>query len=144
MSRRGRKNWSNLKINKRICKQLILHRVWNKLSQRNLAEDIGTTFQQYQKDEKTSNRIYGEQLIAIFESRKWDPQVIMMANPEETLNEWIKSTSDSEIKTRKIAKIKNAWKLLETNGPKSYYGNITNHDTDHISNMKPIIPKGDY
>ena len=92
------------------------------LSQTNLSEDMGTTFQQYQKDEKTSNRIYAEQLIAIFESRKWDPQVIMMANPEETLNEWIKSTSDSEVKTRKIAKIKNAWKLLDTNGPRNYYG----------------------
>ena len=122
MSRRGRRNWSNFERAKRLCKQLILHRVKDNLSQTNLSEDIGTTFQQYQKDEKTSNRIYGEQLIAIFESRKWDPQVIMMANPEETLNEWIKSTSDSEVKTRKIAKIKNAWKLLDTNGPRNYYG----------------------
>ena len=72
MSRRGRRNWSNLEINKRICKQLILHRIWNKLSQSNLAEDIGTTFQQYQKVERCYNRIFAEQLISICNNRKWD------------------------------------------------------------------------
>ena len=143
MSRRGRKTWSNFEVNKRICKQLILHRVKDDLSQTNLGEDIGTTFQQYQKHEKCRNRIYGEQLVSIFENRKWNPEIIMMADPEATLDEWIKSIPDSEIKTRKIVKIKNAWKLLDTNGSKSYYGNVKDHDPDHISNMKPIIPKGD-
>ena len=117
--------------------------MWNNLTQTNLGEDIGTTFQQYQKIEKCRNRIYGEQLVSIFENRKWNPEIIMMADPEATLDEWIKSIPDSEIKTRKIVKIKNAWKLLDTNGSKSYYGNVKDHDPDHISNMKPIIPKGD-
>ena len=143
MSRRGRRNWSNLEINKKICKQLILHRIWNGLSQTNLSEDIGTTFQQYQKVEKCSNRIYGEQLASICKNRGWSPEVIMMTDSKDTLDEWIKSIPDSEIKTRKIVKIKNAWKLLDTNGPKSYYGNVKDPDPDHISNMKPIIPKGD-
>jgi hypothetical protein len=66
----------------------------------------------------------------------------MMADPEATLDEWIKSIPDSEIKTRKIVKIKNAWKLLDTNGSKSYYGNKP-YTYEGIPDMKPIIPKGD-
>ena len=49
MGRRARKNWNNLEISKRIAKQLVLHRLWNELPQRELAKDINATFQQYQK-----------------------------------------------------------------------------------------------
>tara|TARA_R110000751_G_scaffold138193_1_gene241823 strand:- start:476 stop:940 length:465 start_codon:yes stop_codon:yes gene_type:complete len=154
MSRRGRKNWSNFEINKRICKQLILHRVWNDLSQTDLSKDIGTTFQQYQKNEKCANRIFAEQLISICNNRKWDLAIFQNANPEDTLDEWMKkdyrgiaildtSSLKSYYGENKYNKIKNAWKLLDTNGSKSYYGNVKDPDPDHISNMKPIIPKGD-
>ena len=142
MSRRGRRNWSNFEINKRICKQLILHRVWNDLSQTDLSKDIGTTFQQYQKVEKCYNRIFAEQLISICNNRKWDLAIFQNANPEDTLDEWM-SKDKNKISETKYDKIKNAWKLLDTNGFKSYYGNVKDHDPDHISNMKPIIPKGD-
>ena len=143
MSRRGRKNWSNFEINKRICKQLILHRVWNDLSQTDLSKDIGTTFQQYQKNEKCANRIFAEQLISICNNRKWDLAIFQNANPEDTLDEWMKKDYPGIAIPNKYTKIKNAWKLLDTNGFKSYYGNVKDHDPDHISNMKPIIPKGD-
>ena len=143
MSRRGRKNWSNFEKTKRICKQLILHRVKDDLSQTNLSEDIGTTFQQYQKHEKCRNRIYGEQLSSIFDKRKWSSEVIMMADPETTLDEWMRKDYPGIAIPNKYTKIKNAWKLLDTNGFKSYYGNVKDPDPDHISNMKPIIPKGD-
>ena len=147
MSRRGRKNWNNLEINKRICKQLILHRIWNDLTQTDMSKDIGTTFQQYQKNEKCANRIFAEQLISICNNRKWDLAIFQNANPEDTLDEWMKKdypkTAYPWIVPNKYTKIKNAWKLLDTNGSKSYYGNVKDPDPDHISNMKPIIPKGD-
>ena len=142
MSRRGRKTWSNFEVNKRICKQLILHRVWNDLSQTDLSKDIGTTFQQYQKNEKCANRIFAEQLISICNNRKWDIALFGNINPEDTLDEWMKK-DQNKISETKYTKIKNAWKLLDINGSKSYYGNVKDPDPDHISNMKPIIPKGD-
>ena len=141
MSRKGRKNWSNFEVNKRICKQLILHRVWNDLSQTDLSKDIGTTFQQYQKNEKCANRIFAEQLISICNNRKWDLAIFQNANPEDTLDEWM-SKDENKISETKYDKIKNAWKLLDTNGSKSYYGNKP-YTYEGIPDMKPIIPKGD-
>ena len=123
MSRRGRRNWSNLEINKRICKQLILHRIWNGLSQSKLAEDIGTTFQQYQKIEKCSNRIFAEQLVSICKNRGWKSGIIMEANPEETLKEWFKRDyGDSLIRPDKYNKIIRFWDTLNKNASRNYYG----------------------
>ena len=133
MSRRGRRNWSNLEINKRICKQLILHRIWNKLSQSNLAEDIGTTFQQYQKVERCYNRIFAEQLISICNNRKWDVAVLAKADPEETLKEWMNKDypfkdnpyiqgASSQIIPDKYHKIKRSWDVLDKTAQRNYYG----------------------
>ena len=121
MSRRGRRNWSNLEINKRICKQLILHRIWNKLSQSNLAEDIGTTFQQYQKVEKCYNRIFAEQLISICNNRKWDIS-IFNADPNETLKEWFKRDYGNAIIPDKYTKILRSWDVLDKSAKRNYYG----------------------
>ena len=133
MSRRGRRNWSNLEINKRICKQLILHRIWNKLSQSNLAEDIGTTFQQYQKVERCYNRIFAEQLISICNNRNWDVAVLAKADPQETLNEWISrdypykedpNIKDAQVRIMpdKYHKIKRSWDVLDKSASRNYYG----------------------
>ena len=133
MSRRGRRNWSNLEINKRICKQLILHRIWNKLSQSNLAEDIGTTFQQYQKVERCYNRIFAEQLISICNNRHWDVAVLAKADPQETLNEWISrdypykedpNIKDAQVRIMpdKYHKIKRSWDVLDKSAQRNYYG----------------------
>ena len=89
MSRRGRKNWKHLAVNKNIAKMLILHRVWNGLNQRKLSEDIGTTFQQYQKVEKCYNRIFAEQLFNICKNRKWDISLFFNADPNKILDQWI-------------------------------------------------------
>ena len=124
MSRRGRRNWSNLEINKRICKQLILHRIWNKLSQSNLAEDIGTTFQQYQKVERCYNRIFAEQLISICNNRKWDIS-IFNSDPHETIEEWMKRDYPNNIKTvvpDRYTKIKRSWDILDQTAQRNYYG----------------------
>jgi DNA-binding XRE family transcriptional regulator len=122
MSRRGRRNWSNLEINKRICKQLILHRVWNELSQKTLAKDIGATYQQYQKVEKCYNRIFAEQLISICNNRKWDIS-IFNADPYETLKEWFKRDyGDSLTRPDKYNKIIRFWDVLDKSAQRNYYG----------------------
>ncbi len=122
MSRRGRRNWSNLEINKRICKQLILHRVWNELSQKNLAKDIGATYQQYQKVEKCYNRIFAEQLISICNNRKWDIS-IFNADPYETLKEWFKRDyGDSLTRPDKYNKIIRFWDVIDKSAQRNYYG----------------------
>ena len=132
MSRRGRRNWSNLEINKRICKQLILHRIWNKLSQSNLAEDIGTTFQQYQKVERCYNRIFAEQLVSICRNRGWKTEVVCEADPEETLKEWMDrdypfeesplKSFDNQMKPDKYHKIIKSWDVLDKSAQRNYYG----------------------
>jgi len=125
MSRRGRRNWSNLEINKRICKQLILHRIWNGLSQSNLAEDIGTTFQQYQKVERCYNRIFAEQLISICNNRKWDVAVLAKADPEETLHTWLVDNYGAGENVKypdKYNKIMDSWDKLDRTAQRNYYG----------------------
>lgn len=136
MSRRGRKNWNNLEINKRICKQLILHRVWNDLTQTDMSKDIGTTFQQYQKVERCYNRIFAEQLISICNNRKWDIS-IFNSDPQHTLAEWvIRDYPNSDTFPDKYNKIIKSWDVLDINAAKCYYGNYTYND---IPDIKPII-----
>ena len=53
MSRR--KRFNRLSEAKQLAKQLLLHRVWDGLSQSNVADAIGVTFQQIQKYEKGMN-----------------------------------------------------------------------------------------
>ena len=123
MSRSGRKNWSNLEISKKICKQLILHRIWNSLNQSNIAEDIGTTFQQYQKVEKCYNRIFAEQLASICKNRGWRPEIIIEADPEETLKEWFKRDyGDNSVTPDKYNKIIRSWDIINKNATRNYYG----------------------
>ena len=127
MSRRGRRNWSNLEINKKICKQLILHRIWNGLSQSKLAEDIGTTFQQYQKVERCYNRIFAEQLVSICENRGWKEEIVCRANPEDTLKEWIDRdyggiTLSRQPMPDKVIKIRESWNKLNKTAQRNYYG----------------------
>ena len=144
MSRRGRRNWSNLEINKKICKQLILHRIWNDLPQRAIAKDIGTTFQQYQKVERCYNRIFAEQLISICNNRKWDVAVLAKADPQETLNEWISrdypykedpNIKDAQVRIMpdKYHKIKRSWDVLDKSARRNYYGDMS--DAEKIMNI---------
>ena len=119
MSRRARKNWNNLEISKRIAKQLVLHRLWNELPQRELAKDINATFQQYQKLEKCVNRIFAEQLVSICNNRKWDSSVILQGNPEDTIREWIKEFNDAL--PHKYYKIINQWEMIDKSAENNYF-----------------------
>jgi len=84
-----RKNFKFLMNAKQIAGQLLLHRMWNGLSQENIADVIGVTFQQYQKVEKCENRCLAEQLLAICNTYDWDPRTILKADPVQTLDAWI-------------------------------------------------------
>jgi len=144
MSRKGRKNRNNLEINKRICKQLILHRVWNNLPQREIAKDMQTTFQQYQKVERCYNRIFAEQLVSICKNRGWRSEIIMEADPQETLNEWISrdypykedpNIKDAQVRIMpdKYHKIKRSWDVLDKSAQRNYYGDMS--DAEKIMNI---------
>ena len=123
MSKRGRRNWSNFEINKKICKQLILHRIWNNLNQTDVAENIGTTFQQYQKVEKCDNRLFAEQLVSICINRGWKEEVILRADPTETLKEWlIRDYGSGPTYPDKYHKIMRSWDVLEKSASRNYYG----------------------
>ena len=99
-----------------------MHRIWNGLSQSNLAEDIGTTFQQYQKVERCYNRIFAEQLISICNNRKWDISIFNAA-PYETLKEWFrKDYGGNPVQVDKYTKIKKSWDILDQTAQKNYYG----------------------
>ena len=95
--RTRRKNFMFLKNAKQIAGQLLLHRMWNGLSQEKVAEKIGVTFQQYQKVEKCENRCMAEQLLEICNAFDWDPRTILKADPVETLDAW---THRRKAKTR--------------------------------------------
>ena len=113
-----------------------MHRIWNGLSQTNLSEDIGTTFQQYQKVERCYNRIFAEQLISICNNRKWDIS-IFNSDPKHTLAEWVvRDYPNSETFPDKYNKIMKSWDVLDANAAKCYYGNDTYND---IPDIKPII-----
>ena len=92
-----RKNFMFLKNAKQIAGQLLLHRMWNGLSQEKVAEKIGVTFQQYQKVEKCENRCMAEQLLEICNAFDWDPRTILKADPVKTLDAW---TDRRKAKTR--------------------------------------------
>ena len=88
--------------------------------------DIGTTFQQYQKVEKCYNRLFAEQLESICKNRGWRPEIIMEADPEETLKEWMKRdyphTAYPWITPDKYHKIKRFWEVLDKSASRNYYG----------------------
>ena len=88
--RSRRKNFKFLMNAKQIAGQLLLHRMWNGLSQEKVANVIGVTFQQYQKVEKCENRCLAEQLLAICNAYDWDPRTILKADPVQTLDAWTK------------------------------------------------------
>jgi len=88
--RSRRKNFKFLMNAKQIAGQLLLHRMWNGLSQEKIANVIGVTFQQYQKVEKCENRCMAEQLLEVCNAYDWDPRTILKADPVKTLDAWTK------------------------------------------------------
>ena len=122
--RKKRHNAENLVFAKQIAKHLILHRIWNGLSQRKIAiEDLQVTPQQYQKVESVLNDVYYVQVARIFKNRKWSKE-ILESDPYVVLEEWLKrdyGNLESWALPDKYHKIIDAWKLLDLKAEKNYY-----------------------
>tara|TARA_R110000744_G_scaffold21632_2_gene55869 strand:+ start:270 stop:647 length:378 start_codon:yes stop_codon:yes gene_type:complete len=71
MNRRPINNEMHSYIN-RFAKHILLHRVWNDLTQSDIANTVGVTFQQVQKWEKAKNRITADQLYYVFDKMSWN------------------------------------------------------------------------
>ena len=122
--RKNRHNAENLILAKQIAKHLIMHRIWNGLSQKKIAvEDLQVTHQQYQKIEAVSNDVFYVQVARIFKNRGWNKEVLE-ADPYAVLEEWLKrdyGNLESKVLPDKYHKIINAWKLLNLKAEKNYY-----------------------
>ena len=129
--RKRRRNAENFILAKNLAKHLILHRLWNILSQRKIAiEDLNVTPQQYSKLENCQNDAFYVQVARIFKNRGWSTE-ILGSDPYAVLDEWLKRDYEGRgindmqngfgVYPDKYHKIINAWKLLDLKAEKNYY-----------------------
>ena len=121
--RKKRHNAENLILAKLIAKHLIMHRIWNGLTQNDLAFDISVSHQQYQKVESVTNDVFYVQVARIFKNRGWSKEVLE-TDPYAVLEEWLKrdyGNLESWALPDKYHKIIDAWKLLDLKAEKNYY-----------------------
>ena len=114
-----RKNYTNYEQNKRIAKMLLLHRVWNGMTQTDLAKELGVSFQQLQKYEKCVNRITAESLFKLCQTKKWDIKLWMDESPEMTLETW--HNRENKQKKQIYHRIQALFENLNQNGERNYY-----------------------
>ena len=134
MSRRSRRDEINLDAAKKIAKNLIAHRIWNGLTQTQMGDTIGVSFQQYQKIEKCVNRVYAEDLEVICDTYRWDI-AMMYSSPEGILKEWCdRDYPNAQKKPHEAECIERKWNNTETSADKNYrrrtksYNVITNRE----------------
>ena len=134
MSRRSRRDEINLDAAKKIAKNLIAHRIWNGLTQTQMGDTIGVSFQQYQKIEKCINRVYAEDLEVICDNYRWDI-AMMYSSPEGILKEWCdRDYPNAQKKPHQAECIERKWNNTETSADKNYrrrtksYNVITNRE----------------
>jgi transcriptional regulator with XRE-family HTH domain len=122
-----RKKFNRIDEAKQLAKQLLLHRVWNGLSQSNIADILGVTFQQYQKIERCQNRLMAEQLLKICKTFDWDPTIIMLADPRATLDEWEVSRPRGEKAgiDSSVTKILKKFYNIDANAERNYFNERT-------------------
>ena len=121
--RKKRHNAENLILAKLLAKHLILHRIWNGLTQNDLAFDISVSHQQYQKVESVVNDPFYVQISRIFKNRGWSKEVLE-TDPSIVLAEWLRrdyGNLESWALPDKYHKIIDAWKLLDLKAEKNYY-----------------------
>ena len=120
MSKRSRRDEINLDAAKNIAKNLIAHRIWNGLTQTQMGDTIGVTFQQYQKMEKCVNRIYAEDLSVFCNTYSWDISM-MYTDPEMMLKEWCdRDYPNAKKKPHQADCIERKWNNTETSADKNY------------------------
>ena len=120
MSKRSRRDEMNLDAAKKIAKNLIAHRIWNGLTQTQMGDTIGVSFQQYQKMEKCINRIYAEDLSVFCNTYSWDISM-MYTDPEMMLKEWCdRDYPNAKKKPHQADCIERKWNNTETSADKNY------------------------
>ena len=120
MSKRVRRDETNLDAAKKIATNLIAHRIWNGLTQTQMGDTIGVSFQQYQKMEKCINRIYAEDLEVIRKKYKWDI-AMMYSSPEGILREWCdRDYPNARVKPHQAECIERKWNRTEISADKYY------------------------
>ena len=120
MSERSRRDETNLDAAKKIAKNLIAHRIWNGLTQTQIGDTMGVSFQQYQKIEKCINRVYAEDLEVICDTYKWDI-AMMYSSPEGILKEWCdRDYPNAQKKPHQAECIERKWNNTETSADKNY------------------------
>jgi transcriptional regulator with XRE-family HTH domain len=87
MTKRRKEVGSISFLRKNIAKHLLLNRVKSGLTQTDCADMLGVSFQQYQKWEKGSNRIYAEQLLELCIRGRWTLETFS-SKPEDILFEY--------------------------------------------------------
>ena len=111
-----------------IAKQLTLHRIWNNLSQQNLADSIGKSFQYYQKLEKCVCRPFAEQIKKICDHFGWKVDVIFNHNPNNTLQVWIHKEKINKY-PKQYFNILAAWENLDQKVNGNYYRDYSGQET---------------
>ena len=134
-----RKKFDFLKNAKQIAKQLLIHRMWNGLSQEKVANVIGVSFQQWQKIERVQNRCMAEQLLEVCNHYNWDPRTIYKADPIATLDAWEKRRKPKTTANinNKIENIRKKLDKIDDNAYSNYM-----KDKDKIARENSIM-RGD-
>ena len=104
-------------LRKNIAKHLLLNRVKSGLTQTECADILGVSFQQYQKWEKGSNRIYAEQLLELCIRGKWDLETFR-AKPEDVLFTYEEALSQTDysgetLLSERISFLKRKFQVLD-------------------------------
>ena len=95
MTKRRKEVGSISFLRKNIAKHLLLNRVKSGLTQTDCADMLGVSFQQYQKWEKGSNRIYAEQLLELCIRGKWSLETFS-SKPEDVLFTYEEALNQTE------------------------------------------------
>mgnify|MGYP003140097375 CR=1 FL=1 len=117
MTKRRKELGSISFLRKNIAKHLLLNRVKSGLTQTDCADILGVSFQQYQKWEKGSNRIYAEQLLELCIRGKWDLETFR-AKPEDVLFTYEEALNQTEYSgetmlTERISFLKRKFQVLD-------------------------------
>lgn len=117
MSKRRKDVGSITLLRKNVAKHLLLNRVKSGLTQTECADMLGVSFQQYQKWEKGSNRIFAEQLLELCIRGKWDLETFR-AKPEDVLFTYEEALNQTEysgetLLSEKISFLKRKFQVLD-------------------------------
>jgi len=117
MTKRRKNIGSITLLRKNVAKHLLLNRVRSGLTQTECADMLGVSFQQYQKWEKATNRIYAEQLLELCIRGKWQLETFS-SRPEDVLFTYEEALNQTEYSgetmlAEKISFVKRKFQVLD-------------------------------